>query len=175
VSAEGPTHREPELRRGEDSRGASNPPAGLRLSPAEAGRLAGALSAAHLTLEVDERQRQVPPDQRLAPRLYGRWWLLAGQQDDAERASTRLDVPVELDAATTAHLLGLLEQAAAALEAFADRREHGDYLVGPQRFWDQAITLRAWRADLVERQHQRAGHQRDPLRPVAQREAERAR
>jgi hypothetical protein len=146
-------------------------PAGVRLSPAEAGRLAGALSAAHLTLEADERQRQVPPDQRLASRLQGRWWLLAGQQDDAERASTRLDVPVELDAATTTHLLGLLEQAAAALEVFADRREGGDYLIGPQRFWDQAATLRAWRVDLHQRQHERAYHERDLKRPAPEREA----
>jgi hypothetical protein len=146
-------------------------PAGLRLSPAEAGRLAGVLSAAHLALEVNERQRGVPVDQRLASPLHGRWWLLVGQQLDAERASTRLDVPVEVDAATTAHLLGLLGRAAAGLEAFADRREGGGYLIGPERFRDQAATLRAWRADLAERQQERGCQRRDHKRPAPQREA----
>jgi hypothetical protein len=121
MSADRPARAE--LRRGQDRPGAVAPTAGVRLSPAEAGRLAAALSAAHLTLEVDERQREMPAARRLASRLHGRWRLLVDQQQAAERASTRLDVPIDLDAATTAHLLGLLEQAAAQLEAFADRRE----------------------------------------------------
>jgi hypothetical protein len=170
VSAERPAPPGPR-RLGEDQRPGLTGLEGLRLSPAEAGRLAGALSAAHLTLEVDERQREVPVDQRLSSRLHGRWWLLVGQQQAAERVSVRLDVPVELDAATTAHLLGLLEQAAGRLEAFADRREGGDWLIGPQRFRDQAAGLRAWQADLDQRQHERACHQRDLKRPAPEREA----
>ena len=125
-------------------------PASLRLSPAEVGRLASALSAAHSTLDLDETQREVPAEQRLAPRLHGRFRLLVRQQLEAERASTRLDIPVVFDPPTTAHLLGLLDQAAAHLEAFADRREGRDYLIGPEQFRDQAAAVRAWRADLAE-------------------------
>jgi hypothetical protein len=144
------------------------PPASLRLSPAEAGRLAAALSAAHLTLDRDETRREVPAGQRLAPRLHGRYWLLVRQQQEAEEACTRLDVPVVLDAPTSAQLLRLLDQAAAHLEGFADRREGGGYLVGPQRFRDQAAALRAWRADLMGRQRDRARHQRDPASQLAE-------
>jgi hypothetical protein len=144
------------------------PPASLRLSPAEVGQLAAALSAAHLTLDLDETERQVPAGQRLAPRLHGRSRLLVRQQLEVEWASTRLEVPVVLDPPTTAHLLGLLEQAAAHLEAFADCREPGGWLIDPQRFRDQAAALRAWRADLAGRQRDPVCRQRDPARQRAE-------
>lgn len=140
----------------------------LRLSPAEVGRLASVLSGAHLTLDLDETQREVPAEQRLAPRLQGRFHLLLRQQLDVERASTRLDVPVVFDPPTTAHLLGLLDQAAAHLEAFADRREGRGYLIGPERFRDQAAAARAWRADLAERQRDRVCGQRTLTFPRAE-------
>jgi len=102
-------------------------PASLRLSAAEVGRLASLLTGAHLTLDLDEIQRGVPAGQRLAPRLHGTSVLLLRRQHQAE-----------------------VEQAAADLEAFADRREHGGYLLGPDRFRELAERCRAWRADLVE-------------------------
>jgi hypothetical protein len=145
------------------------PPAFLRLSPAEVGRLAAALSAAHLTLDFDETQRGVPGEQRLAPRLYGTYDLLVRQQLDAERASTRLDAPLVFDPPTTAHLLGLLDQAAAHLEAFADRRKGRGYLIGPERFRHEAAAVRAWRADLAQRQRDRAFSHRDPAVQRAER------
>ncbi len=123
---------------------------GLRLSAAEVGRLASLLTGAHLTLDLDEVQRGVPAGPRLAPRLHGTSALLLGRQYQAEVASARLDTPVVVDAPTTAGLLGLLERAAADLEAFADRREHGGYLLGTHRFRELAQRCRAWRADLVE-------------------------
>ncbi|HEV8649062.1 MAG TPA: hypothetical protein VG276_06550 [Actinomycetes bacterium] len=134
-------------------------PASVRLSPAEVGRLAWLCSAAHLTIDLDELQQGVPAAQRLAPRLHGTSVLLGRRQHHAETASARLDTPVIIDPPATAGLLGLLDQAAAYLEAFADRGEAGGSLPGPQRFREQAATLRAWRADLAglaERQHGRA-------------------
>jgi len=134
-------------------------PASLRLSPAEVGRLAWLCSAAHLTIDVDEAQRGVPAGQRLAARLHATSVLLGRRQHEAETASARLDTPVVVDPATTARLLGLLDQAAAYLEAFADRGEASGSLPGPQRFREQAATMRAWGADLAdlaERQHGRA-------------------
>jgi hypothetical protein len=136
---------------------------GLRLSPAETGRLAAVCADAHRILDLDETQRGVPAEQRLAPRLHGTASLLGRRQHQAETASGRLDTPVGLDPPTTTSLLGLLERAAAGLAAFADRREGGGYLVGPERFREQAATVRAWQADLAglaERRHDRAGCQR---------------
>jgi len=134
---------------------------GMVLSPAETGRLAGVFSGAHLTLDLDEIQRDLPVDQRLASRLHGTSILLLRRQQQAEAAIDRLDVPVRLDPAETATALGLLDQAAARLDEFATRRAEGDFLVGPQRFRDQATAARAWRADLDHRQAERAVPCRD--------------
>jgi hypothetical protein len=135
---------------------------GLVLSPAETDRLRGMLGSAGLTLAVDEDDRDLPTEQRLAPQLDQADQDLIGRILRAQRATVRLDVPVRLDPAETATVLGLLAQAADRLEAFAARRAQGQFLIGPDYFRDQAAAARAWRADLGQRQAERATPCRQP-------------
>jgi hypothetical protein len=136
--------------------------AGLVLSPAETDRLRGVLGSAGLTLAVDEHDRDLPAGQRLAPRLEQAEDDLLRRMLRAERATVRLDVPVRLDPAESATVLGLLDQAADRLDEYAARRAHGQYLIGPDYFRDQATAARAWRADLGGRQADRAMVCREP-------------
>jgi hypothetical protein len=138
---------------------------GLVLSHAETDRLWGVVSAAERTLAFDEDDRDVPQDRRLAPQLERAFTDLLRRAHQAERASVRLDVPVRLDPAETATVLGLLDQAADCLDAFAARRAQGRYVLGPERFRAQAATARAWHTDLVglaTRQAERAVACRQP-------------
>jgi hypothetical protein len=134
---------------------------GLVLSPAETDRLRGVLGSAALTLAVDEDDRDLPAGQRLAPQLDRVEHDLLGRMLAANKATVRLDVPVHLTPAETATVLGLLDQAAARLDAYAARRAHGQYLIGPAYFRDQATAARAWRADLDGRQAERVVARRE--------------
>jgi hypothetical protein len=132
------------------------PDLGLVLSPAETDRLRGVLGSAGLTLAVDEHDRDLPASQRLAPRLEQAEHDLLGRLHRAQRATVRLDVPVRLTPAEAATVQDLLAQAADRLDAYAARRAQGQYLLGPDYFRDQATAARAWRADLGQRQAERA-------------------
>jgi hypothetical protein len=116
---------------------------GVALSPGEANRLHAVLGTAGHTLAID-------PDQRLSQQLDQADHDLTWRLVRAERASVRLDAPVRLDPAEHARVLGLLDQAAARLDALADQRERERYLVGPGYFRQQANAARAWHADLGE-------------------------
>jgi hypothetical protein len=129
---------------------------GLVLSPAETDRLRGMLGVAGLTLAVDEHDRDLPAGQRLAPQLQHAEADLLRRLHRAERATVRLDVPVCLTPAEAATVLGLLAQAADRLDAYAARRAQSQYLIDPDYFRDQATAARAWRADLDQRQAERA-------------------
>ena len=63
-------------------------------------------------------------------------------------------------------MLGLLDQAAARLDAVADHRERERYLVGPGYFRQQANAARAWGADLGELAARQADRQ--PFRDGAE-------
>jgi hypothetical protein len=138
------------------------PDLGLVLSPAETDRLRGVLGSAALTLAVDEDDRDLPASQRLAPRLDRVEHDLLGRMLAANKATVCLDVPVRLTPAETATVVGLLDQAAARLDAYAARRAQGQFLIGPDWFVDQATAARAWRADLGQRQAERAMAGREP-------------
>ena len=137
---------------------------GLVLGPAETDRLRGVLGSAGRTLAVDEDDRDLPDEQRLAPQLDRAEHDLIDRMLDANKATVRLDVPVRLDPAETATVLGLLDQAAERLDAFAARRAQGQFLIGPDWFADQAAAARAWRADLDQRQAERALARREQRR-----------
>jgi hypothetical protein len=137
------------------------PALGLVLSPAETDRLRGVLGSAGLTLAVDEDDRDLPASQRLAPRLERADDDLLRRLLAANRATVRLDVPVRLTPAETATVVGLLAQAADRLDAYAARRAQGQYLIGPDYFTNQANAARAWRADLGQRQADRAVARRE--------------
>jgi hypothetical protein len=137
------------------------PALGLVLSPAETDRLRGVLGSAGLTLAVDEDDRDLPVSQRLAPQLDRVEHDLLGRMLAANKATVRLDVPVRLSPTETAAVLGLLDQAAARLDAYAARRAQGQFLIGPDYFRDQATAARAWRADLGGRQAERAVARRE--------------
>jgi hypothetical protein len=122
------------------------------------------LGSAGRTLAVDEDDRDLPDEQRLAPQLDRAEHDLIGRMLDANKATVRLDVPVRLDPAETATVLGLLDQAAERLDAFAARRAQGQFLIGPDWFADQAAAARAWRADLDQRQAERALARREQRR-----------
>jgi hypothetical protein len=134
---------------------------GLVLSPAETDRLRGVLGSAGLTLAVDEDDRDLPAGQRLAPRLDQASHDLLRRLLAANKATVRLDVPVRLSPAETTTVVGLLSQAAARLDAYAARRAHGQYLIGPDYFRDQATAARAWHADLGGRRAERAVARRE--------------
>jgi hypothetical protein len=139
----------------------STPALGLVLSPAETDRLRGVLGSAGLTLAVDEDDRDLPNDQRLAPQLEQAEHDLIRRMLRAQRATVRLDVPVRLTPAETATVVGLLAQATARLDEYAARRAQGQYLIGPDYFRDQATAARAWRADLGQRQAERVVARRE--------------
>jgi hypothetical protein len=129
---------------------------GLVLSPAETDRLRGVLGSAARTLAYDEDNRGLPDAQCLAPQLEWAERDLIRRMLHAEHAAVRLDVPVRLSPTEATTVLGLLDQAADRLDAFAARRAQGTYLLGPDYFRDQAAAARAWQADLDARQAERA-------------------
>jgi hypothetical protein len=137
-------------------------PASLLLSASEVDRLRLPITAAMLRLQVDEDARDLPIRERLSGQLRAVEQRLVRGQLNAERASTRVDVPVRLASSDADRVRELVGDAATRLEGYARRRADADppYLVGPEGFTRLADQLHEWCLDLLDRQQ----------RPLAQHE-----
>jgi hypothetical protein len=129
----------------------------LVLSAGELDRLRSPIGSAMHALEVDEIDRDLPEAQRFSPRLEAIDHRLITASLDAERASTRLDVPARFSCPDANQLRQVLGEAAGRLDDYARRRDEATpgYLLGSQRFTKAATELRGWSQATLERQQQR--------------------
>jgi hypothetical protein len=129
----------------------------LVLSAGEVDRLRSPISSARYSLRVDEADRDVTEAERLSPRLEAVDHRLIGTSLDAQRASTRLDVPARFSCADANQLREVMSEAAERLDDYARRRDAATpgYLLGSEHFTDTATELRGWSKATLERQQQR--------------------
>jgi hypothetical protein len=129
----------------------------LVLSAGELERLRGPIGSATLSLRVDEIDRDLPEDARLSPALEALDLRLTRASLDAQRASTRLDVPARFSCDDANHLRELLGTAAGRLDDYARRRDQATpgYLLGSEHFTKDAEGLRGWLTAMLERQQHR--------------------
>jgi hypothetical protein len=133
----------------------------LVLHAGELERLCGPIGSAMHALEVDEIDRDTPEAERFSPRLEAVDHRLIRVSLDAQRASTRLDVPVRVSCADANQLREVLGEAAGRLDDLIRRRdaETPGYLVGSQFYGKAAEGLRGWlNATLERQQHRPAAH-----------------
>jgi hypothetical protein len=118
----------------------------LVLSAAEVDRLRSPIGRAMHALEVDETDRDLPDAERLSPRLEALELRLLRAKLDAERASTRLDVPARFSCADANQLRQIMDEAAGRLGDLIRRRDAATpgYLVGSKLFGKAAQGLREW-------------------------------
>ncbi len=126
----------------------------LVLSAGEVGRLRSPIGSAMHALEVDELDRGVTEDERFSPRLEAVELRLSRAKLDAERASTRLDVPARFSCADANQLRQVMDEAAGRLGDLIGRRDAATpgYLLGSKFFGKAAEGLRGWAQATLERQ-----------------------
>jgi hypothetical protein len=136
----------------------------LVLSAGELDRLRAPIGSAAHALEVDELDRDVPDAERVSPRLEAVDLRLITAGLEAQRASTRLDVPARFPCPDANQLREVLGEAAGRLDDYARRRDQATpgYLLGSQRFTKAAEELRGWAAATLERQQQRPTARTEP-------------
>jgi hypothetical protein len=136
----------------------------LVLSAAEVDRLRGPIGSAMHALEVDETERNLAEAERVSPRLEAVDHRLIRAKLDAEKASTRLDVPARFSCPDANQLRQVMAEAAGRLDDLIRRRdaETPGYLVGSQFFGKAAEGLRGWLTATLERQQQRPTARSEP-------------
>jgi hypothetical protein len=129
----------------------------LVLSAGEVYRLAAPIGSAMRSLAIDEDHQDVPEANRYSIRLEAIEQRLIRTKLDAERASTRLDVPARFACADANRLRGAMGEAATRLEDYARRRDVATppYLLGSEHFTSTAAELRDWYKATLARQQQR--------------------
>src|SRR6266498_2177568 len=126
----------------------------LVLSAGEVDRLRHPISSAMHALEVDEIDQGVTEGERFSPRLEAVDHRLIRAKLNAERASTRLDVPARFSCADANQLRQVMDEAAGRLGDLIRRRDAATpgYLVGSKFFGKAAEGLRGWAQATLERQ-----------------------
>lgn len=129
----------------------------LVLSAGEVGRLRAPIGSATRSLAVDEDHQGVAEAERSSNRLAAVEQRLIRTQLDAERATTRLDVPARFGCPDANRLREVMAQAAGRLDDYARRRDAANppYLLGSEHFTKDAAELRDWCQATLERQQQR--------------------
>jgi hypothetical protein len=136
----------------------------LVLSAGEVDRLRSPIGSAMHALEVDEIDRDLPDADRFSPRLEATDHRLIRARLDAERASTRLDVPARFSCADANQLRQVIGEATGRLDDLIRRRDaaHPGYLVGTKLYAKTAEGLRGWSTATLERQQQRPSARSEP-------------
>ncbi len=136
----------------------------LVLSAGEVDRLRSPIGRAMHALEVDEIERDLPDADRFSPRLETIDHRLIRAQLDAQRASTRLDVPARFSCTDANQLRQAMSEAAGRLDDLIRRRDAATpgYLVGSKFFGKAAEELRDWSFATLERQQQRPTARTEP-------------
>ena len=136
----------------------------LVLSAGELDRLRSPIGSAVHALEVDEIDRELPEAQRFSPRLEAVDHRLIRARLDAERASTRLDVPARFSCTDANQLRQAMSEATLRLDDLIRRRDaaHPGYLLGSKLFAKTAEGLRGWSKATLQRQQQRTTARSEP-------------
>src|SRR6266536_2787382 len=136
----------------------------LVLSAGEVDRLRSPVSSATHALEVDEIDRDLPEADRVSPRLEAVDHRLIRAKLDAERASTRLDVPARFSCDDANQLRQVIDEAAGRLGDLIRRRDAATpgYLVGSKFFATAAQGLLDWSFATLERQQHRPTARTEP-------------
>jgi len=136
----------------------------LVLSAGELDRLRSPIGSAVHALEVDEIDRELPEAQRFSPRLEAVDHRLIRARLDAERASTRLDVPARFSCTDANQLRQAMSEATLRLDDLIRRRDaaHPGYLLGSKLFAKTAEGLRGWSQVTLQRQQQRTAARSEP-------------
>jgi hypothetical protein len=136
----------------------------LVLSAGEVDRLRSPIGSAMHALEVDELDRGVAEAERFSPRLEAVDHRLIRTRLDAERASTRLDVPARFSCADANQLRQAMSEAAGRLDDLIRRRDAATpgYLLGSKLFSNTAEGLRGWSTATLQRQQQRPSARCEP-------------
>ncbi len=126
----------------------------LVLSAGEVGRLRSPIGSAMHALEVDELDREIAVGDRFSPRLEAVDHRLIRTSLDAQRASTRLDVPARFSCADANQLRQVIGEATTRLDDLIRRRDAATpgYLLGSKFFGKAAEGLRGWAQATLERQ-----------------------
>src|SRR6266536_5165714 len=136
----------------------------LVLSAGEVDRLRHPIGSAMHALEVDELDRDLPEADRVSPRLEAVDHRLIRAKLDAERASTRLDVPARFSCADANQLRQVMDEAAGRLGDLIRRRDAATpgYLVGSKFFGKTTDGLLDWSFATLARQQQRPTARTEP-------------
>src|SRR6266540_2073942 len=136
----------------------------LVLSAGELDRLRSPIGSAVHALEVDEIDRDLPEAERFSPRLEAVDHRLIRAKLEAERASTRLDVPARFSCADANQLRQVMGEAGGRLGDLIRRRDAATpgYLVGSKFFGKAAEGLLDWSLATLERQQHRPTARTEP-------------
>jgi hypothetical protein len=136
----------------------------LVLSAGELDRLRAPIGRAMHALEVDELDRDLPEAERFSPRLEAVDHRLIRAKLDAERASTRLDVPARFSCVDANQLRQVMSEAGGRLHDLIRRRdaETPGYLLGSRFFGEAADGLLDWSLATLERQQHRPTARTEP-------------
>ncbi len=136
----------------------------LVLTAGEVDRLRAPIGRAMHALEVDELDRGLPATERLSPRLEAVELRLIRAKLDAERASTRLDVPARFSCADANRLRQVMDEAAGRLGDLIGRRDAATpgYLLGSRFFGKAAQGLLDWSFATLQRQQHRPSARTEP-------------
>jgi hypothetical protein len=136
----------------------------LLLSAGEVDRLRSPIGSAMHALEVDETDRDLAEADRFSPRLEAVELRLIRARLDAERASTRLDVPARFSCPDANQLRQVMGEATGRLGDLIRRRDAATpgYLLGSRHFTTAAEELRGWSAATLQRQQQRTTARSEP-------------
>src|SRR6266508_4413284 len=136
----------------------------LVLTAGEVDRLRSPIGRAVHALEVDELDRDLAEADRFSPQLEAVELRLIRAKLDAERASTRLDVPARFSCADANQLRQVMDEAAGRLGDLIRRRDAATpgYLVGSQFFGKAAQGLLDWSFATLERQQHRPTARTEP-------------
>jgi hypothetical protein len=141
----------------------------LLLSAGEVDRLRRPITSAIFGLPAEDDDQGASGDERCCQQLEAVDQRLIRAQQDAEQASTRLDVPARFGCRDANRLREVLGEAATRLDDYARRRDAATppYLLGSAHFTKAAAELREWCQATLERQQQRDGCARDEPAIVA--------
>ncbi len=136
----------------------------LVLSAGEVDRLRSPIGTAMHALEVDELDGDLAEGERFSPQLEAVDHRLIRAKLDAERASTRLDVPARFSCDDANQLRQVMDEAAGRLHDLIRRRDAATpgYLVGSRFFGTAAQGLLDWSFATLARQQQRPTARTEP-------------
>jgi hypothetical protein len=136
----------------------------LVLTAGEVDRLRSPIGSAMHALEVDELDRDLPEADRFSPRLEAVDHRLIRAKLDAERASTRLDVPARFSCDDANQLRQVMDEAAGRLGDLIRRRDAATpgYLLGSTFFGTATQGLLDWSMATLERQQHRPTARTEP-------------